>query len=73
MQQNINLPTVRTKYLEKIKMETTEGCCVLFYPNPRNNTQQNHSFMVIYVLSCKPSQKDEQYMIGIAAEVRANS
>ena len=54
-------------------MGTTQGCCVLFGRNPGNSSLQNSICMAIYLPSRKPSQMDDEVILGPAGEVKTNA
>ena len=50
-------------------MVTTQGCCVLFWTNPRSSTLKKSSFVATYFLSPKPSTPNGLDMLGTAEEI----
>ena len=53
--------------------KNTQGCCMLFWTNPRSSTPQNSSCTATYLLSYKLSKEDKQDMSDTAGDVRMNS
>ena len=54
-------------------MGTTQECCIVFRTNCGSSILQSSNCKVTYLPSHKPSNLDEQFLLGTAKEIRTHS